>query len=82
MELKVCIKIRIYCRFWIVPNLPCGVESFDAVLYGPHRFRVPNLPCGVESTANFAMTPPPSVVPNLPCGVESVFNNPSRFSGT
>ena len=36
-----------------VPNLPCGVESFDAIEFGFDLLSVivPNLPCGVESMA-------------------------------
>jgi len=32
-----------------VPNVPCGVESFEKELYDALDQLVPNVPCGVES---------------------------------
>ncbi len=56
----------------MVPNAPCGVESFGGESLSLETHLVPNAPCGVErlrSVATLSYSAP--VVPNAPCGVES-----------
>ena len=48
MELKVYETAKGF-HLYIVPNLPCGVESHEGGDFYNSLFKVPNLPCGVES---------------------------------
>ena len=58
--------------FRSVPNVPCGVESYELCPLGDfsHLPKVPNVPCGVESYERENFTIPVQRVPNVPCGVE------------
>ncbi len=48
VELKASLRM-VSLTSCIVPNVPCGVESFQALPPPPHSRLVPNVPCGVES---------------------------------
>ena len=58
----------------IVPNAPCGVESWARSHNPKNRPPVPNAPCGVESHSDFFVVciHVNLKVPNAPCGVESI----------
>ena len=49
VELKVAISFFVLTGFFIVPNVPCGVESLKSFLDWHGIIFVPNVPCGVES---------------------------------
>ena len=49
VELKVRLSTLWIWYFRVVPNVPCGVESIEAILDLKLGINVPNVPCGVES---------------------------------
>ena len=55
---------------YLVPNVPCGVESLLKLSLFPSFYYVPNVPCGVESCYYLVHYLLCNRVPNVPCGVE------------
>ena len=57
---------------YLVPNAPCGVESFFNFYKFSFFYFVPNAPCGVERLVEFlfCVGKVKKPVPNAPCGVE------------
>ena len=54
VELKVWLVHGLKQTDRCVPNVPCGVESFKAILFYLQVSKtVPNVPCGVESSVKF-----------------------------
>ncbi len=53
VELKVKIPLSEFFRGFVVPNVPCGVESWARSHTPKSCPPVPNVPCGVESVAFF-----------------------------
>ena len=58
VELKVALgETSPASLIFVVPNVPCGVESIEPSREVEGERRVPNVPCGVERAATFAAFP-------------------------